>query len=94
LSRARRGGAACDRPQARHTRRILVVLEGGLANDATALILYACGGGDLTGIFSLPTAMGEFAAIVAGEMLLAGGGLALLADGTARAIRRSRSHCR
>jgi CPA1 family monovalent cation:H+ antiporter len=52
-------------------RRILVVLEGeGLANDATALILYrfaviaiASGG------FSLSMATGEFAAIVAGEIV-------------------------
>jgi monovalent cation/hydrogen antiporter len=51
-------------------RRILVVLEGeGLANDATALILYrfavmaiASGG------FSLSTATGEFFGIVAGEI--------------------------
>ncbi|HZE53200.1 MAG TPA: Na+/H+ antiporter [Bradyrhizobium sp.] len=52
-------------------RRILVVLEGeGLANDATALILYRFAVAAIsTGIFSLPTAMGEFAAIVAGEML-------------------------
>jgi CPA1 family monovalent cation:H+ antiporter len=52
-------------------RRILVVLEGeGLANDATALILYRFAVATIsTGIFSLPTAMGEFAAIVAGEML-------------------------
>jgi CPA1 family monovalent cation:H+ antiporter len=52
-------------------RRILVVLEGeGLANDATALILYrfaviaiASGG------FSLSKASGEFAGIVAGEVV-------------------------
>ncbi len=52
-------------------RRILVVLEGeGLANDATALILYRFAVAAIsTGVFSLPTAMGEFAAIVAGEML-------------------------
>jgi CPA1 family monovalent cation:H+ antiporter len=52
-------------------RRILVVLEGeGLANDATALILYRFTVAAIsTGAFSLPTAMGEFAAIVAGEML-------------------------
>ena len=52
-------------------RRILVVLEGeGLANDATALILYRFAGAAIsTGMFSLPTAMGEFAAIVAGEMM-------------------------
>jgi monovalent cation/hydrogen antiporter len=50
-------------------RRILVVLEGeGLANDATALILYRFAVVAIsTGIFSLPTAAGEFAAIVAGE---------------------------
>ena len=52
-------------------RRILVVLEGeGLANDATALILYRFAVAAIsTGLFSLPTAMGEFAAIIAGEML-------------------------
>jgi Na+/H+ antiporter len=52
-------------------RRILVVLEGeGLANDATALILYRFAVAAIsTGLFSLPTALGEFAAIVAGEML-------------------------
>jgi monovalent cation/hydrogen antiporter len=52
-------------------RRILVVLEGeGLANDATALILYRFAVAAIsTGLFSLPTAIGEFAAIVAGEML-------------------------
>jgi len=51
-------------------RRLIVVLEGeGLANDATALILYrfavAAAG---TGPFSLTTAMGEFALIVIGEI--------------------------
>ncbi len=52
-------------------RRILVVLEGeGLANDATALILYRFAVAAIaTGMFSLPTAAGEFAAIVAGEVL-------------------------
>ncbi len=52
-------------------RRILVVLEGeGLANDATALILYRFAVAAIsTGLFSLPKAMGEFAAIVTGEML-------------------------
>src|SRR5579883_3108815 len=64
-------------------RRILVVLEGeGLANDATALILYrfaviaiASGG------FSLSMATGEFVGIVAGEIAfgLAVGWLALRA---------------
>ena len=52
-------------------RRILVVLEGeGLANDATALILYRFAVAAISsGAFSLPQATGEFAAIIAGEML-------------------------
>ncbi|MGA7806043.1 Na+/H+ antiporter [Bradyrhizobium sp.] len=52
-------------------RRILVVLEGeGLANDATALILYRFAVVAIaTGVFSLPKATGMFAAIVAGEIL-------------------------
>jgi len=52
-------------------RRILVVLEGeGLANDATALILYRFAVIAIsTGIFSLPQATGAFVAIVAGEVL-------------------------
>jgi monovalent cation/hydrogen antiporter len=52
-------------------RRILVVLEGeGLANDATALILYRFAVVAIsTGVFSLPKATGTFAAIVAGEAL-------------------------
>src|ERR1700760_2452771 len=52
-------------------RRILVVLEGeGLANDATALILYRFAVATIsTGLFSLPTATATFAAIVAGEIL-------------------------
>src|SRR6201987_4814770 len=51
-------------------RRILVVLEGeGLANDATALILYRFTVAAIsTGLFSLPKAGAEFVAIVAGEM--------------------------
>lgn len=51
-------------------RRILVVLEGeGLANDATALILYRFAlAAILTGSFSLPIAAGEFLAIIAGEI--------------------------
>jgi Na+/H+ antiporter len=51
-------------------RRILVVLEGeGLANDATALILYRFAVMAIsTGVFSLPTAAGEFVAIIAGEV--------------------------
>src|SRR3954466_7473137 len=52
-------------------RRILVVLEGeGLANDATALILYRFAVAAIsTGLFSLPKATGPFAAIVACEIL-------------------------
>jgi len=51
-------------------RRILVVLEGeGLANDATALILYRFAVAAVaTGVFSLPKATGSFAVIVAGEI--------------------------
>src|SRR4051794_8916458 len=69
-------------------RRILVVLEGeGLANDATALILYRFAVAAIsTGMFSLPTAAGEFAAIIAGEMLfgVAVGWLSLRARHRAR----------
>ena len=52
-------------------RRILVVLEGeGLANDATALILYKFAVVAIsTGLFSLPKAAGTFGAIIAGELL-------------------------
>lgn len=51
-------------------RRILVVLEGeGLANDATALILYRFAVAAVaTGAFSLPQAGGTFALIVVGEI--------------------------
>ncbi len=51
-------------------RRILVVLEGeGLANDATALILYRFAlAAILSGTFSLSKATGTFGAIVAGEL--------------------------
>jgi monovalent cation/hydrogen antiporter len=51
-------------------RRILVVLEGeGLANDATALILYRFAVAAIaTGMFSLPVAAGSFVAIVACEI--------------------------
>jgi monovalent cation/hydrogen antiporter len=51
-------------------RRILVVLEGeGLANDATALILYRFALAAITtGVFSLPKATGEFAAIIVCEI--------------------------
>src|SRR6266571_5375693 len=52
-------------------RRILVVLEGeGLANDATALILYRFAVVAIsTGMFSLPKATGTFAVIVVCELL-------------------------
>jgi CPA1 family monovalent cation:H+ antiporter len=52
-------------------RRILVVLEGeGLANDATALILYRFAVVAIsTGAFSLPKAAGTFVAIIVGEVL-------------------------
>ena len=52
-------------------RRILVVLEGeGLANDATALILYRFALVAISiGTFSLPNATGIFAAIVVAEIL-------------------------
>ncbi|MGY3449448.1 Na+/H+ antiporter [Bradyrhizobium sp. USDA 4353] len=51
-------------------RRVMVILEGeGLANDATALILYRFAVAAITtGAFSLPVAAGEFAAIVVGEI--------------------------
>jgi Na+/H+ antiporter len=52
-------------------RRILVILEGeGLANDATALILYRFAVVAVSaGFFSFEKAAGMFAAIVAGELL-------------------------
>jgi monovalent cation/hydrogen antiporter len=52
-------------------RRILVILEGeGLANDATALILYRFAAAAITtGAFSMSKASGTFAAIVVGEVL-------------------------
>ena len=52
-------------------RRILVILEGeGLANDATALILYRFAVAAIaTGMFSLPKATGTFALIVIAEIL-------------------------
>ena len=51
-------------------RRVLVILEGeGLANDATALILYRFAVVAVsTGLFSFPQAAGTFAAIVVGEI--------------------------
>ena len=52
-------------------RRILLILEGeGLANDATALILYRFAVAAVSlGIFSFGQAAGMFAAIVVGEIL-------------------------
>jgi monovalent cation/hydrogen antiporter len=52
-------------------RRIIVVLEGeGLANDATALILYRFAVAAVSiGMFSFSHAIGTFAAIVVGEIL-------------------------
>ena len=51
-------------------RRLIVVLEGeGLANDATALILYRFAVAAVgTGLFSFSTAVSEFALIVIGEI--------------------------
>ncbi len=51
-------------------RRLVVVLEGeGLANDATALILYRFAvAAAATGLFSFSDAAGEFAFIVVGEI--------------------------
>ena len=51
-------------------RRLILVLEGeGLANDATALILYRFAVAAVsTGLFSPPQAAGEFALIVVGEI--------------------------
>jgi CPA1 family monovalent cation:H+ antiporter len=52
-------------------RRLIVILEGeGLANDATALILYRFAVAAVsTGTFSLGPAVGTFVAIVLGEIL-------------------------
>ena len=52
-------------------RRLLVILEGeGLANDATALVLYRFAVGAVSvGAFSFSEAVGTFAAILAGEIL-------------------------
>jgi monovalent cation/hydrogen antiporter len=52
-------------------RRILLILEGeGLANDATALILYRFAVAAVSvGVFSFGQAAGMFAAIVVGEIL-------------------------
>jgi Na+/H+ antiporter len=69
-------------------RRMMVVLEGeGLANDATALILYRFALMAIsTGVFSLPKAVGEFSAIVVSEALfgIAVGWLSLRARRWAR----------
>ena len=52
-------------------RRILVVLEGeGLANDATALVLYRFAVAAVSaGVFSFDKALGAFAAITVGEII-------------------------
>ena len=52
-------------------RRLLVILEGeGLANDASALILYRFGVAAVSvSTFSLTQAAGTFAAILVGEIL-------------------------
>jgi CPA1 family monovalent cation:H+ antiporter len=52
-------------------RRLIVILEGeGLANDATALILYRFAVAAVsTGTFSLGPAMGTFVAIIIGEIV-------------------------
>jgi monovalent cation/hydrogen antiporter len=52
-------------------RRLLVILEGeGLANDATALVLYRFAVAAVSvGVFSFPQAVGTFVAIVVGEIL-------------------------
>ena len=52
-------------------RRLLVVLEGeGLANDATALVLYRFAvAAAVTGTFSLSKAAGTFSLIVVGEII-------------------------
>jgi Na+/H+ antiporter len=52
-------------------RRILVILQGeGLANDATALVLYRFAVAAVSlGVFSFGQAAGMFAAIIAGEIL-------------------------
>ena len=52
-------------------RRIIVVLEGeGLANDATALVLYRFAVAAVSaGTFSLGQAAGIFVAIIAGEII-------------------------
>src|SRR5450755_1829043 len=52
-------------------RRLLVILEGeGLANDATALVLYRFGVAAVSvGAFSFGEALGTFAAILVGEII-------------------------
>ena len=78
-------------------RRLLVVLEGeGLANDATALILYRFAVIAIsTGSFSLSKAGGTFGLIVLGEIFygIGVGWLSLRLRQWAR-TRASRSRCR
>ena len=68
---ARRRGAAGHRAPYAAAAALIVILEGeGLANDATALILYRFAVAAVSiGVFSLPHAAGTFAAIVVGEIL-------------------------
>jgi CPA1 family monovalent cation:H+ antiporter len=76
-------------------RRLLLVLEGeGLANDATALILYRLAVVAIsTGMFSPVQAAGTFGAIVVGEIAwgIGVGWLSLVCAGCARAPRRDRA---
>ena len=78
-------------------RRLIVVLEGeGLANDATALILYRFAVAAVsTGLFSFRDAAGDFALIVIGEIAYGiGVGWAACGCAAGRTIRGSRSRCR
>ena len=79
-------------------RRILVVLEGeGLANDATALILYRFAVAAIsTGMFSLPKAAARSSPSSSARSLFGAGRRLALVCGraSARGIRRSRSRCR
>ena len=78
-------------------RRLIVVLEGeGLANDATALILYRFAVAAVgSGVFSLGEPPATFALIVVGEIAYGiGVGWAACGCGAGRAIRGSRSRCR
>jgi CPA1 family monovalent cation:H+ antiporter len=77
-------------------RRLVVVLEGeGLANDATALILYRFAVAAVgSGAFSLAEAAGEFALIVIGEIAYAAWAGLACACAAGRATPGSRSRYR